>query len=35
MTSGPEFRENLHGKNLIIDESLYGSKTSALDFMSI
>jgi hypothetical protein len=29
ITAGPEFILNLHGKNLIIDKSLYGLKTSA------
>jgi hypothetical protein len=32
MTAGPEFGVDLHGKNLIIDESLYGLKTSAARF---
>jgi hypothetical protein len=32
ITSGPEFGEDLHGKSLIIDNSLYGSKTSAARF---
>jgi hypothetical protein len=32
MTAGPEFGANLHGKNLIIDKSLYGLKTSAARF---
>jgi hypothetical protein len=31
-TAGPEFGVNLHGKNLRIDESLYGLKTSAARF---
>jgi hypothetical protein len=35
ITAGPEFGANLHGKNLIIDKSLYGLKTFLLlDFMS-
>jgi hypothetical protein len=29
ITAGPEFGVNLHGKNLFIDKSLYGLKTSA------
>jgi hypothetical protein len=29
ITDGPEFGVDLHGKNLIIDKSLYGLKTSA------
>jgi hypothetical protein len=29
ITAGPEFGVDLHGKNLIIDKSLYGFKTSA------
>jgi hypothetical protein len=32
MTSGPKFGVDLHGKNLIIDKSLYGLKTSAARF---
>jgi hypothetical protein len=32
MTSGTEFGVDLHGKNLIIDKSLYGLKTSAARF---
>jgi hypothetical protein len=32
MTAGPEFGVDLHGKNLIIDKSLYGLKTSAARF---
>jgi hypothetical protein len=32
ITSGHEFGANLHGKNLIIDKSLYGLKTSAARF---
>jgi hypothetical protein len=32
ITAGPEFGTSLHGKNLIIDKSLYGSKTSAVRF---
>jgi hypothetical protein len=32
ITAGPEFGENLHGKNLLIDKSLYGLKTSAARF---
>jgi predicted protein tyrosine phosphatase len=32
ITVVPEFVESLHGKNLIIDESLYGLKTSAARF---
>jgi hypothetical protein len=32
MTAGTEFGVNLHGRNLIIDESLYGLKTSAARF---
>jgi hypothetical protein len=32
ITAGPEFGANLHGKNLIIDKSLYGLKTSAVRF---
>jgi hypothetical protein len=32
ITAGPEFGANLHGKNLIIDKSLYGLKTSAARF---
>jgi hypothetical protein len=35
MTVGPEFGASLHGKNLIIDKSLYGLKTSDANFMSI
>jgi hypothetical protein len=31
-TAGPEFRAKLHGKNLIINKSLYGLKTSAARF---
>jgi hypothetical protein len=30
--AGPEFGENSHGKNLIINKSLYGLKTSAARF---
>jgi hypothetical protein len=30
--SGPEYGPKLHGKNLIIDKSLYGLKTSATRF---
>jgi hypothetical protein len=29
MTNGTELETNLNGNNLIIDKSLYGSKTSA------
>jgi hypothetical protein len=32
VTSVPEFGTNSHGKNLIIDKSLYGCKTSAARF---
>jgi hypothetical protein len=32
ITSVPEFGVDLHGKNLIIDKSLYGLKTSAARF---
>jgi hypothetical protein len=32
ITAGPEFGANSHGKNLIIDKSLYGLKTSAARF---
>jgi hypothetical protein len=32
ITAGPEFGANLHGKNLMIDKSLYGLKTSAARF---
>jgi hypothetical protein len=32
ITAGPEFGIDLHGKNLIIDKSLYGLKTSAVRF---
>jgi hypothetical protein len=32
ITPGPEFGVNLHGKNPIIDKSLYGLKISALRF---
>jgi hypothetical protein len=32
ITAGPEFRANLYGKNLIIDKSLCGLKTSAARF---
>ena len=32
ITAGPEFGASLHGKNLIIDKSLYGLKTSAARF---
>jgi hypothetical protein len=32
MIAGPEFGLDLHGKNLIIDKSLYGLKTSAARF---
>jgi hypothetical protein len=32
VTAGPEFGAKLHGKNLIIDKSLYGLKTSAAKF---
>jgi hypothetical protein len=32
IAAGPEFGANLHGKNLIIDKSLYGLKTSAARF---
>jgi hypothetical protein len=32
ITDGPEFGVNLHGKNLIIDKSLYELKTSAARF---
>jgi hypothetical protein len=32
MTAGPEFGTNLHGKNLIIDKSLYVLKISAARF---
>jgi hypothetical protein len=32
ITAGPEFGANLHGKNLILDESLYGLKTSGARF---
>jgi hypothetical protein len=32
LTAGPEFGANLHSKNLIIDKSLYGLKTSAARF---
>jgi predicted fused transcriptional regulator/phosphomethylpyrimidine kinase len=31
-TAGPEFGAKSHGKNLIIDKSLYGLKTSAARF---
>jgi hypothetical protein len=32
ITAGPEVRENLRDKNLLIDKSLYGSKTFAARF---
>jgi hypothetical protein len=32
ITAGPKFGANLHGKNPIIDKSLYGLKTSAARF---
>jgi hypothetical protein len=32
ITSSPEFGASLHGKNLIIDKSLYGLMTSAASF---
>jgi hypothetical protein len=32
ITAGPEFGVDLHDKNLIIDKSLYGLKTSAARF---
>jgi hypothetical protein len=32
ITAGPEFGVDLHGKNLIIDKSWYGLKTSAARF---
>jgi hypothetical protein len=32
ITAGPEFGTKLHDKNLIIDKSLYGLKTSAARF---
>jgi hypothetical protein len=32
MTAGPEFGANLHGKNLVIDKSLYVLKISAARF---
>jgi hypothetical protein len=32
LNAGPEFGASLHGKNLIIDKSLYGLKTSAARF---
>jgi hypothetical protein len=32
ITAVPEFGANLHGKNLMTDKSLYGSKTSAARF---
>jgi hypothetical protein len=32
ITAVPEFGEDLHGKNLIIDKYLYGLKTSAARF---
>jgi hypothetical protein len=32
VTGGSEFGENLNGKNLIIDKSLYGLNTSAARF---
>jgi hypothetical protein len=32
MTVGPEFGVDLHGKNLTIDKSIYGIKTSAARF---
>jgi hypothetical protein len=32
ITAGPEFGVDLHGKNLIIDKSLYGLKTYAARF---
>jgi hypothetical protein len=32
ITAGTEFGVDLHGKNLMIDESLYGIKTSAARF---
>jgi hypothetical protein len=32
ITAGPEFGVNLHGKNLMIDKSLYGLKTCAARF---
>jgi hypothetical protein len=32
MTAGPKFGANLHGKNLIIDKSLYGLQTFAARF---
>jgi hypothetical protein len=32
ITAGPEFGVDLHGKNLIIDKSVYGLKTSAARF---
>jgi hypothetical protein len=35
ITAGPEFGANLHGKNLIIDKSLFGLRLLLLDFMSV
>jgi hypothetical protein len=32
ITAGPEFGDSLHGKNIIIDKSLYGLKTSSARF---
>jgi hypothetical protein len=32
ITAGPEFGIDLHGKNIIIDKSLYGLKTSSARF---
>jgi Reverse transcriptase (RNA-dependent DNA polymerase) len=32
VTAGPEFDANVYGKNLIINKSLYGLKTSAVRF---
>jgi hypothetical protein len=32
ITAGPEFGTYLHGRNVIINKSLYGSKTSAARF---